>query len=70
MRKNKSSKSWIIQQHRDKYFKEAKSSGYRSRSAYKLLELNEKFKFLNNCHSVIDLGSSPGGWSQAIKRNT
>ena len=46
MTKNKSSKSWIIQQHRDQYFKHAKSSGYRSRSAYKLIELNKKFKFL------------------------
>ena len=69
MKKNKSSKSWIIQQHRDQYFKEAKSSGFRSRSAYKLLELNKKFKFFKNCNSVIDLGSYPGGWSQALKKN-
>ena len=46
MRKNKSSKDWIIQQHRDQYFKQAKSAGFRSRSAYKLLELNKKFNFL------------------------
>ena len=39
-------KNWIIEQHRDQYFKHAKSSGYRSRSAYKLLELNKKFKLL------------------------
>ena len=45
MKKNKSSKNWIIHQHRDQYFKHAKSSGFRSRSAYKLLELNKKFKF-------------------------
>ena len=70
MRKNKSSKSWIIQQHRDPYFKEAKHSGFRSRSAYKLIELEKKFRFLKNCKSIIDLGSYPGGWSQVIKKNT
>ena len=69
MKKNKSSKSWIIQQHRDQYFKQAKSSGFRSRSAYKLLELNKKFKFFKNCNLVIDLGSYPGGWSQVLKKN-
>ena len=70
MRKNKSSKNWIIQQHRDPYFKEAKHSGFRSRSAYKLIELEKKFKFLKSCKSIIDLGSYPGGWSQVIKKNT
>ena len=69
MKKNKSSKNWIIQQHRDQYFKQAKSSGFRSRSAYKLLELNKKFRFFNNCKAVIDLGSYPGGWSQILKKN-
>ena len=57
MKKNKSSKNWIIQQHRDQYFKQAKSSGFRSRSAYKLLELNKKFKFFKNCKTALDLGS-------------
>ena len=70
MRKNKSSKNWIIKQHRDPYFKEAKHSGYRSRSAYKLIELERKFKFLKNCKSIIDLGCYPGGWSQVIKKKT
>ena len=69
MNKNKSSKNWIIKQHRDPYFKQAKSSGFRSRSAYKLLELNKKFKLFKNCKSVIDLGSYPGGWSQILKKN-
>ena len=69
MKKNRSSKNWIIQQHRDQYFKEAKSSGFRSRSAYKLLELNKKFKFFKNCKTAIDLGSYPGGWSQMLKKN-
>ena len=70
MKKNKSSKNWIIHQHRDQYFKHAKSSGFRSRSAYKLLELNKKFKFFKKCKTVIDLGSYPGGWSQMLKKNT
>ena len=69
MRKNKSSKNWIIKQHRDQYFKQAKSSGFRSRSAYKLLELNKKFNLFSNCYTVIDLGSYPGGWSQMLKKN-
>ncbi len=69
MRKNKSSKNWIIQQHRDQYFKESKSSGFRSRSAFKLLEINNKFNFFKKCKTVIDLGSYPGGWSQIIKKN-
>ena len=69
MKKNKSSKNWIINQHRDPYFKQAKSSGFRSRSAYKLLELNKKFNFFKNCKTAIDLGSYPGGWSQILKKN-
>ena len=69
MKKNRSSRSWIIKQHRDPYFKEAKHSGLRSRSAFKLLELNQKFKFFKNCKKIIDLGCYPGGWSQIIKKN-
>jgi len=70
MKKNKSSKNWIIQQHRDLFFKEAKSSGLRSRSAYKLIDLDNKFNFLKNCKTVVDLGCYPGGWSQIVKRKT
>ena len=68
MKKNKISKNWIIQQHRDQYFKQAKSSGFRSRSAYKLLELNKKFRIFKNCKTVIDLGCYPGGWSQILRK--
>ena len=68
MKKNKSSKNWIIHQHRDQYFKQSKNSGFRSRSAYKLLELNDKFKFFKNCKIAIDLGCYPGGWSQLLKQ--
>ena len=64
MRKNRSSKTWIIKQHRDQFFKKSKVLGYRSRSAFKLLELNKKFKFISKKTSLIDIGSSPGGWSQ------
>ncbi len=68
MKKNRSSKKWVISQHRDQYFKIAKKSGFRSRSAYKLLELDNKFKFLKNCKKIVDLGSYPGGWSQMVKK--
>ena len=64
MKKNKISKNWIIKQHRDPYFKESKIQGYKSRSAFKLIEMNEKFRFLNKNTNLLDLGSSPGGWSQ------
>ena len=64
MKKNKISKSWIIKQHRDPFFKKSKTLGYRSRSAFKLIELNEKFKFIKNNSNLLDIGSSPGCWSQ------
>ncbi len=64
MKKNQSSKSWIIKQHRDQFFKKSKILGYRSRSAFKLIGLNEKFKFLTKKITLIDIGSSPGGWAQ------
>jgi 23S rRNA (uridine2552-2'-O)-methyltransferase len=60
----KSSKLWISRQNNDFYVKEAKARGYRSRSAFKLLEINKKFKFLKNNLNIVDLGSAPGGWSQ------
>ncbi len=64
MKKNRVSKSWIIKQHRDQFFKKSKTLGYRSRSAFKLLELNKKFKFISKNTRLLDIGSSPGGWSQ------
>ena len=60
----KSSKLWISRQNNDFYVKEAKARGYRSRSAFKLIEINKKFKFLKNDLNILDLGSAPGGWSQ------
>ncbi|MBT4699383.1 MAG: RlmE family RNA methyltransferase [Alphaproteobacteria bacterium] len=59
-----SSKHWIARQFSDPYIKLAKQKGYRSRSAFKLIEINKKFKFLKNNLNIIDLGSAPGGWSQ------
>ena len=52
----------------DHFFKKAKKEGYRSRSAFKLIELNNKFKFLKNGINILDVGCFPGGWSQVIKK--
>ena len=69
MRKNKISKNWLRKQEKDIFFKKSKTQGYRSRSAFKLIEMDEKFKFLKRNSTLLDLGSSPGGWSQvAAKR--
>ena len=54
--------------YQDHFFKKAKVSGYRSRSAYKLIELNQKFKILKNNINLLDLGSFPGGWCQVAKK--
>ena len=64
MKKNKISKNWINRQRRDIYVRQSKVDGYRSRSAYKLQEIDEKFKILKNGISLIDLRAAPGGWSQ------
>ena len=63
-KRSKKSNSWKIKQNRDPYFKRAKSLGYRSRASFKLIELNEKFKFLKTNTYLLDLGSYPGSWSQ------
>ena len=68
MNKNKSSKNWIRKQHNDPFFKKSKLEGYRSRSAFKLIEMDKKFKFLNKNTNLLDLGSSPGGWSQVVSK--
>ena len=66
MKKNKISKNWINKQKRDIFVRKSLVDGYRARSAYKLLEINEKFKIFKNGNSVIDLGASPGSWSQYV----
>ena len=60
----KKSNSWKIKQHRDQFFKKSRTLGYRSRAAFKLIELNKKFKFIDKNTNLLDLGSCPGGWSQ------
>ena len=68
MKKNKISKNWVNKQRRDIYVRKSKVDGYRARSAYKLIEINEKFKILKNGSSIIDLGAAPGSWSQYCSR--
>jgi len=62
------SNRWLERQLNDPYVKRAKAEGYRSRAAYKLIELDEKFSFLNGVKRVVDLGLAPGGWSQVVRR--
>ncbi|MBL6857269.1 MAG: RlmE family RNA methyltransferase [Pelagibacteraceae bacterium] len=64
----KKSRTWVIKQHRDQFFKKAKVLGYRSRAAFKLLELNKKFNFIKKNSNLLDIGSSPGGWSQVASK--
>jgi 23S rRNA (uridine2552-2'-O)-methyltransferase len=64
LKKNKISKNWVNKQRRDIYVRQSKVDGYRARSAYKLIEIDEKFKIFKNGISVIDLGAAPGSWSQ------
>ncbi len=59
---------WLERQLNDPYVKKAKAEGYRSRAAYKLIELDERFAFLKGVKRVVDLGITPGGWSQVISR--
>ena len=64
MKKNRISKNWINKQRRDTYVRQSKVDGYRARSAYKLIEIDEKFKIFKGGISVIDIGEAPGSWSQ------
>jgi len=68
MKKNKISKEWINKQRKDIYVKTSKIQGYRSRSAYKLIEIDEKFNLLRNGKFFLDLGAAPGGWSQVASK--
>jgi len=68
LKKSRISKNWINKQKRDIYVRQSQVDGYRARSAYKLIEIDEKFKILKNGISVIDLGASPGSWSQYIAK--
>ncbi len=64
----KKSRTWVIKQHRDQFFKKAKVLGYRSRAAFKLIELNKKFNFIKKNSNLLDIGSTPGGWSQVASK--
>ena len=59
---------WLERQLNDPYVRRAKAEGYRSRAAYKLLELDERFGLLRGAKRVVDLGIAPGGWSQVVRR--
>jgi len=64
----KKSRTWVIKQHRDQFFKKAKVLGYKSRAAFKLIELNKKFNFIRKNSNLLDIGSTPGGWSQVASK--
>jgi 23S rRNA (uridine2552-2'-O)-methyltransferase len=64
MSQSKSSKRWLTEHFNDPYVKQAQRDGYRSRAAYKLIELQEKYRIIKPGMRVIDLGAAPGGWSQ------
>jgi len=59
---------WLARQLNDPYVKRAKAEGYRSRAAYKLIELDEKYQLLRGARHVVDLGLAPGGWSQVVRK--
>lgn len=63
-----SSNRWLSRQLNDPYVKQAKAEGYRSRAAYKLIELDEKYALLRGVQRVVDLGVAPGGWSQVVRK--
>ena len=68
MKKNKISKNWVNRQKRDIFVRKSKIEGFRARSAYKLIEINEKFKILKGGMIVVDIGAAPGSWSQYASR--
>ena len=69
MAKHRSSQRWLTEHHKDPYVKRAREEGYRSRAAYKLLEINKRDRLLRPGMTIIDLGAAPGGWSQvAVKQ--
>ena len=68
MARSKSSGRWLQRQYNDNYVRQAQQMGYRSRAAFKLLEINERDHFIRPGMTVIDLGSAPGGWTQVVAR--
>jgi len=68
LKKNKISKNWLNKQRRDTYVRQSKIEGYRARSAYKIKEIDEKFKIFKGGMSVLDIGAAPGSWSQYVTK--
>ena len=68
MKKNKISKNWVNKQKRDIYVRQSKVDGYRARSVYKLIEIDEKFKIFKSGLSIVDIGAAPGSWSQYVSK--
>ena len=69
MTKKKSTKNWLKKHTKDRYVKMSISSGFRSRAFHKLQEIDEKYKIVKSSNTIIDLGASPGSWSEYIIRN-
>ena len=67
-KRSESSRQWLERQLSDPYVKRAKDDGYRSRAAYKLIELDERFDILKHAKRVVDLGIAPGGWAQVVRQ--
>lgn len=65
-KRTKSSKAWLERQLNDPYVRAAKTQGYRSRAAYKLAEMDDKYRFLKRGQTAVDLGAAPGGWTQVL----
>ena len=68
MKKSKSIHQWLREHEDDEFVQRARAEGYRSRAVYKLLEIKEKFKILKTGDCVVDLGATPGGWSQVAAK--
>ena len=67
-KRTQSSARWLTRQLNDPYVRQAKADGYRSRAAYKLVELDDRFNLLKTATRVVDLGIAPGGWSQVVRK--
>ena len=70
MKKNKISKNWVNKKRRDTFVRQSKVDGYRARSAYKLIEIDDKFKIFKGGITIVDIGAAPGSWSQYAEKVT
>ena len=68
MKKNKISKNWVNKQRRDIYVRQSKVDGYRARSVYKLIEIDQKFKIFKGGMNIVDIGAAPGSWSRYVSK--